>query len=217
MRDLILVMFVAAAGAGGFYLYQQHQENEQLKAKLAAVAERLPAREREQLNEFFEQHHDNEELRGTLATFVAALPQRERVQLVASKKLLPAEIPEGAPMTRYIHQHVVCTLCKGEGAVMVRRTLAYGAKLEHPLITGSVQDIRARCTLCMGSGKRDFDMPGTAEVCPDCKGMGARVVARTVGATGRTGLQDGFYNEAPTTTGCPRCLGKGYLNQPGFH
>lgn len=107
-----------------------------------------------------------------------------------------------------VRKRVVCGLCKGEGSLMVRRT-----------VNASVEDLKTLCPLCMGNGKREFNISARAELCPDCSGMGKRVVYTSKAKAGRSydvNALGGFVEQAPTTTSCSRCLGKGAFLRPGL-
>lgn len=122
------------------------------------------------------------------------------------------------PPANNVNRHnIICPQCRGEGAVMVRR-----------FTTGSVTDVKTMCALCMGRGKREFEIPPNYEICGDCGGMGKRLVRGIGSGTRSTSLRrrplsleeerdqfDGFAERAPTSTSCPRCLGRGAIYRPG--
>ncbi len=153
---------------------------------------------------------ENAQLKAQVSELAEKIPEEEKAQLFAAKPLWETKVPQSTakPMTK--HNRILCPQCKGEGAVMVRR---------------GTNDVKMMCGLCMGAGKREFDMPSRDEVCPDCGGMGKRIVLHTVaprsgGSLSQQSLDGsspsgGFAKQAPTSTSCPRCLGKGHINRPG--
>jgi len=158
------------------------------------------------------QREENEKLKASLAEMADSLPESERARLFASKPLLETIIPRSSNSAT-IRQNVICPQCKAEGSIMVRRK-----------ISGTITDTKVMCGLCMGAGKRAFEMPARSEVCPDCGGMGKRVLIQRGGGNTTTpdqgrmsGMaQGGFQNLSPTSTSCVRCLSKGYFIRPGL-
>lgn len=91
-------------------------------------------------------------------------------------------------------------------------------------VRGTVTDISIGCPLCIGKGKKSLKLPSNAKICPDCLGFGRRLVASPKAKF--DGVQDdneirfkpiegGVYSESPKTTGCSRCLSRGYILLPG--
>jgi len=155
---------------------------------------------------------ENAKMKEQMDKMAESLPEEERARLYGAKPLLEERLPGATG--RMVHKRVVCPQCKGEGAVMVRRT-----------VNASVTDVKTMCALCMGAGKREFDMPSKSEICPDCGGMGKRAIYSAAARQGhRLGnasldandIRSGFQQQAPTSTSCPRCLGRGAIERPGL-
>ncbi|MEA3187992.1 MAG: DnaJ central domain [Chthoniobacter sp.] len=150
--------------------------------------------------------------------FVIFVQQRKMAELTAAlaepsatpvETTTNVETSKRAPAANAAWQRIACPACHGEGAIMIRRRT----------ISGTLQDSHETCPLCNGSGYHTI--PAGKPSCPDCLGMGKRLVHPSI-PTGIGGYgaalavlgEQGYPQKGPDPTGCVRCLGKGYLVLP---
>ncbi|HEX8371415.1 MAG TPA: hypothetical protein VF585_01440 [Chthoniobacterales bacterium] len=110
---------------------------------------------------------------------------------------------------------LTCHLCKGEGRYMFRQAVG-----------GSITDTSSICPLCSGKGTKALRLPAAAKTCADCKGFGRRIFAKIskkkldsnkpgkVSELRSDDVEGEIFDEAPSSTGCTRCLSRGYVLQP---
>ncbi|MEQ1861213.1 MAG: hypothetical protein ABMA13_14925 [Chthoniobacteraceae bacterium] len=123
---------------------------------------------------------------------------KDQVAALTEQLAIAGLSPDGQPSTQAGPKRLTCPTCNGSGNSTQRGTNPNGKPYSPQ-----------RCPICLGSGKREFDLPPGAELCTTCRGMGKRMTE-----PGKSdGLRLSTLDTAATATTCSPCLGKGFIRR----
>ncbi len=110
-------------------------------------------------------------------------------------------------------KQVTCPACRGEGQLMCRAADRVSTSASRPVLGGG-SDKPYACPVCGSRGCVTLaQMPESATICPDCRGMGKRPYSQKTQAYVTFEMAK-EQNERLVSRPCMRCGARGYLVYP---